>query len=427
MVTDPQDARGLVRPLEREWKDVLDRVLKPMGYSMSDVARLGPRVAELSRAYNAAEAEGKKTKLPLEARVAFSFPRDVPKGAAAVREIVANGTLTAPTDRPLRILDLGAGLGAMTWGVVRALTAEASLSGKPPPRFEAMLVDEDADALRVATAIARERAFAGLEISTRVGTVAQYTDKEADLVLLGQVLSELDPRADPEARLMSQTDIIRRVLARSGTVVIVEPALRDRTRHLHALRDRLVVQDAGAPREGTTPAFSAFVHAPCLHSQACGALAAEGDWCHDDLAAIELPNWVTPIAQAAGLRWQGLTFSYLVLRTTPPERAAAPPNAIRFRVTSGLLQSKGKTELFACCEDGSRPRIRRLEREGTELEALERGDVVTIRAKGADAATTPGSPTSGALTPGSPTPGSPIDERGRIAKHVSIDVGWPRH
>jgi SAM-dependent methyltransferase len=373
----------LVHPLEREWKVVLVRVLRSLGSSIDDVSRLGARVAELSRAYNEGAAEGKKTKLPLDARIAFSFPRDVPKGAAAVRELIREGTLAAPPDRPLRILDLGAGLGAMTWGILRALGTTHA---------EAMLVDEDPDVLKAATAIARERAASGLAITTRVGTVAQYTDAKADIAVLGQVLSELDPRADAEARLATHAALVLRVLAHADTVVIVEPALRDRTRHLHALRDRVV-------------AAGAHVHAPCLHSKACPALAVEGDWCHEDLAAIDLPDWVTPIARAAGLRWQGLTFSYLVLRKDPPARM--PANGIRFRVTSDLLRSKGKVELFACCESGDRPRIRRLEREGAELDDLERGDVVTIRSASA--------------------PAPPIDERGRIAKQVSIDVGKQGH
>ena len=388
----------LVQPLEPEWKDVLDRVLRPLGYAIDDAARLGPRVAELSRAYNEGAAEGKKTKLPLEARVAFSFPRDVPKGAAAVREIVRDGTLRAPADRPLRVLDLGAGLGAMTWGILRTLGTT---------HVDALLVDEDPEALRLAAAIARER---GLTFTTRVGTVAQYTDVKADVAVLGQVLSELDPRADPAARLQTQAQLVRRVLAGADTVVIVEPALRDRTRHLHTLRDAL------------TGGGGAFVHAPCLHSKPCPALAAEGDWCHEDLASIDLPDWVAPIARAAGLRWQGLTFSYLVLRKEPPGEArettrepreatreprettrepATEGGRVRFRVTSDLLRSKGKTELFACCESGQRLRVRRLEREGSELDELERGDVVVL----------------------SSSSGPPIDERGRIAKDVSIAKG----
>ena len=84
------DPRALVRPLEPRWEGVLDAVLGrlPGRFSTREVGRLGPRVEALSRAYNAGEAEGRRTKLPVEARVAFSFPRDVPKGAAAVRELV---------------------------------------------------------------------------------------------------------------------------------------------------------------------------------------------------------------------------------------------------------------------------------------------------------------------------------------------------
>ena len=80
--------RTLVQPLEPRWQGILDDVLRPARLATSDVAKLAPKVEQLSVAYNNAEAEGRRTKLPLEARIAFSFPRDVPKGAGAVRECV---------------------------------------------------------------------------------------------------------------------------------------------------------------------------------------------------------------------------------------------------------------------------------------------------------------------------------------------------
>src|SRR4051812_45708086 len=100
-----------VRPLEEPWRDVIDAVLAKRG---ADTSRLAARVAELSKAYN---TSGARPAVPLDARIAFSFARDVPKGGAAVRELL-------PTiSTPLRIVDLGAGLGAMTWGIVRALAS----------------------------------------------------------------------------------------------------------------------------------------------------------------------------------------------------------------------------------------------------------------------------------------------------------------
>ena len=388
-----------------------------------DVARLAPLTAELSQAYNTARAEGRRTKLPLEARIAFSFPRDVPKGAGAVRELVASGTLALQPDRPLRVLDLGAGLGAMTWGLVRALEASGA-SG----RVEALLVDEDEEVLRKAAEIARAaNAILGgssieVAIETRVASLAPFVDRKhggspraglRDVVILGQVLSEIDPRAEPAERLERHAALVKHVLdtavAPDGAVVIVEPALRDRTRHLHAVRDRLL--DAGA----------ATVFAPCLHAGKCPMLPVETEWCHEDLP-LDLPAWTVPLARAAGLRWQGLTFSYLVLRKdgkTPAPRAGEDTSALRFRTVSDLLQSKGKAELFVCGEDGVRRRIRRLDRDagadsGVPFSELRRGDIVTL-----------GVPA--AATGGAPAP-APIDERGRVVRgaHVAIDVGAGR-
>ena len=397
--------------------------------STEDVARLAPKVRELSQAYNAGEAEGRRTKLPLEARIAFSFARDVPKGAAAVRELVASGLLAIPEDRALRVLDLGAGLGAMTWGVVRAL-ASAGASG----RVEALLVDEDDEVLAAAGAIARSaRSLLGadalapgrsppleLAVTTRTERLGVAGDRAErvppqDVVILGQVLSELDPRAEPEARVERHAALVAGLLASvvapDGALVIVEPALRERTRHLHAVRDRLLADRV------------ANVFAPCLHDAPCPMRAIETEWCHEDLA-VDLPAWVVPLARAAGLRWQGLTFSYLVLRRdgASPVRGLPPAaGGVRFRTVSDLLRSKGKVELFVCGEDGARRRIRRLDRDaahgtGVPFDEIRRGDTVTL----SSAAGGPGAPAA--------SPAPPIDERGRVAghAHVAIDVGAAR-
>jgi ribosomal protein RSM22 (predicted rRNA methylase) len=410
-------SRDLARPLEDAWQDVIDAVLRRRGAPLTrDVAKLTPRLVELSQAYNGGLAgDGARVKVPLEARIAFSFARDVPKGAGAVRELVRAGALKAPPDRALRILDLGAGLGAMTWGIVRALAKGAS----SPPAVEALLVDEDALALAAAEAIAGEAAArlggaaAALTIRTRTARIAAGMQlPESDVVVLGQVLSELDVAMDPQARAAKHAalvaDLLERVVAPDGALVVVEPALRDRTRHLHAVRDLLVAR-------GST------VFAPCLHAAACPVLATAGDWCHEDLE-VDLPAWVVPLARAAGLRWQRLTFSHLVLRRDGRrlfdeiERRDGAPR-VHLRVISELMRTKGKAEVFACTSDGARVRMRRLDRDaaagsgaGAEATAawgsLRRGDVVSL---GTDAAT-------------STEP--PVDERGRVSATARVDV-WP--
>jgi ribosomal protein RSM22 (predicted rRNA methylase) len=398
------DPAELASPLEDAWQPVIDTVLTRLGAPRTgEVARLAPKIAELSRAYNAGEAGADaataRRELPLEARVAFSFARDVPKAAAAVRELVASGVLTLGEDAPLRVLDVGAGLGAMTWGLARALSA-AGAKG----RIEALLVDVDARALDAATSVAAAvaehpgAAPKDVAVSITTRTVRLGSGKTplpiADVVLAGQVLSELDTSLDPAARVERHAamllELLKSSVAPGGSLVVVEPALRDRTRHLHAVRDR-VLEKGGAT-----------LFAPCLHANVCPALANEGDWCHEDVA-VDLPRWVAPLARAAGLRWQGLTFSYLVLRRDA-ERLVdrVEGGGLRLRVVSDLLRTKGKAEVFACTDRGRRLRIRRLDRDErsvpTRWAELRRGDVVTVTGE--------------------------VDEKGRIAPDVKIDV-WP--
>src|SRR5690349_16719700 len=108
--------RALVRPLEDDWRDVLDGVARARGWPTSrDVAALGARVAALSAAYNDPARARAAVRDAGAARLGFSFARDVPKGAAAVRELVALGVLaaraasTSERARSLRVLDVGAG------------------------------------------------------------------------------------------------------------------------------------------------------------------------------------------------------------------------------------------------------------------------------------------------------------------------------
>ncbi len=378
-----------IRPLDEAWRDLIDGILREIGrISFADTARLARSVEEVSRIYNAGLASS-GTRAPIEGRIAFSFARDVPKGAAAVRELVMAGLLPMPAGDargPLRVVDLGAGLGAMTWGIARAI--HGADTTRKALRIEALLVDDDADALRAAGAIARAARAAGLDhgafasFDTRAARVTTGMKlPEADVVVLGQVLSEMDRGLTPAERAAAHADLVddllARIVAKSGSLVIVEPALRERSRHLHAVRDVLVAR-------GRT------VFAPCLHQAACPMLAAgEGEWCHDDLP-VDLPPWLVPLARAAGLRFQGLTFSHLVLRRDGAtldaelQRTTPSPEKMRLRVVSDVLVTKGKTEIFGCtggAAGGERVRLRRLDRDAQKDDAwsrLHRGDVVAL-------------------------------------------------
>lgn len=371
----------LVRPLEEPYRDRLDAVAARHGFPTSrQPVPLGDAVRKLSDVYNRRSAA--KDALPshearthLGARLGFSFARDVPKGAAAVRELVGTGLLTLSEETPLRVLDFGAGLGAMSHGLGRALEAHGQRG-----ELDVLCTDADPNAL----ALARE-----ISASTEIGLVdgpgrmrlrtetvrvgAKVPRGPFDVILLGQVLSELDETADEATRVSSHlalVDALFRELGPEGSLVVVEPALRDRSRHLQALRDAFVAR-GGVP------------FAPCLHAGPCPALVREEDWCHEDLA-VDLPPWLVPVAKAAGLRYQGLSFSYLVLRKDGRSLASVLPQA-RLRSVSELLRTKGKTEAFLCGAFPGGPkkeRMRRLDRHASESngpwERLGRGSLLDL-------------------------------------------------
>ncbi len=189
-----------MRPLESDWRSTLDDVARSRGLPTSrDVARLGAHVADLSSAYNDPSRARASMRDAAAARLGFSFPRDVPKGAAAVRELVALGAIRSSAT--VRVLDVGAGLGAMTWGLVRAIEA-ANLEAVT---VEALWLDPDIAALETGLAIARARVGAG-RVPLTVRTLSRSVDAleglgAFDLVLLGTVLSELDVSAPDAVRL----------------------------------------------------------------------------------------------------------------------------------------------------------------------------------------------------------------------------------
>jgi hypothetical protein len=239
----------------------------------------------------------------------------------------------APPPRPARAIDLGAGTGA----VGRALRA----------RFGQELTLIEVDAASVA---ASGMARADLSTSLPAGVTR---DGRFDLVVAAHLLNELFVEQAQDARIERRA---RRVLAWSaellapgGAMILIEPALRETSRELLAVRDRLA-------------AAGLQIVAPCLRQGACPALEHARDWCHDS-------------APAGGAR---VDFSYLVLTSRP---TASPAPGGWFRIVSDPLAEKGRLRLFGCGETG-RQQIVRLDRHASSANAAfdetRRGDVLQI-------------------------------------------------
>lgn len=330
-------------PLEPEWAAVLVDVARELKLAALDDPRLPQHVSAMAAVYNDDRMEGlRSSRDQLAARLSFWFPRDVPKVAGAVREMIATGRLSlehAPK-KELRVLDVGAGLGASHRGLMRALAAHGQAGA-----LDVLAVDDDRKALEVAAALARRRPReqgVELKLKTDERTVTELCGRPPrgrfDVILFGQVLSELDLEkgaARVEHHAEQLAGLVRSSLEPDGLLLLVEPALRTRSRHLQRLRAALLTRQL-------------HVLAPCLHEGRCPLLGREGDWCHEDLP-VDLPEFLTPIAKKAGLRWEGLTFSYLVVALRGPGLVDALAMVRpRERAVSAVLQTKGKRELILC-------------------------------------------------------------------------------
>ena len=360
--------------LEDAWESVLSSALA----RRVDAKALAVMVARQSARYRGesvilAQADG------IAARTLFWFARDVHKCALPVHELLVAGAIP---DRPLRVLDLGAGLGATSLGAVRALGGRRVVK-------HVTAVDNDPQALailrRVASGAARAELLPAIEeLVTETRDLAVHGwDRglgEYDLVLAGLSFVELTRAlGDETARGEAIATHLETALAHAapdGALVVIEPATRDDARALQRAREVLLAR-------GVT------LFAPCPHARACPMLASERDWCHEDLADVSLPKWLVPVAREAGLRWEGLTFAYLTLRRD----ARTLRDAVRgghersvLRLISPPIVTKGKVEAIACGDvagEVAATRLLELAREakravGPTLADAARGDMLSL-------------------------------------------------
>lgn len=150
---------------------------------------------------------------------------------------------------------------------------------------------------------------------------------QPDVLLVSHVLGELDAAGDAA---------LRALIARSRSVVIVEPGSKVVARRLSTLRDSLL---------GTFQ-----VLAPCPHAGRCGALANARDWCH--FFAPPPPevftdgDWVRT-ARELGIDLRALPYSFLVLTrdavpgTSPTHRLLGRPQVLPHVVRTQCCKADG--------------------------------------------------------------------------------------
>ena len=169
--------------------------------------------------------------------------------------------------------------------------------------------------------------------------------KGYDLIIIQNVLSELGTGkpGSEEVRTRLVTMALD-ILSDHGTVMVIEPALRDASRQLHEVRDRLL-------QEGKCTVYS-----PCLHERSCPALVNPNDWCHEERAWSQ-PTWIKEIDREVGFIKDALKFSYVLLRKDG--RTIVPRAPALYRVVSELRVFKGEKRAWLCNEQG-RPEVGQL-------------------------------------------------------------------
>jgi len=327
--------------------------------------RLAALVRELSDGYVGKTAVRTMNAERAEAYLAYYGPLNALKTAEIFREL----RLRYPerfAGKKARILDAGAGPGSATAGMCLAL---------PDWQIEAVWLDADEawDGHSLA-----DRGFPAETVPVKrvCGEIGQLPLAPAHgVVLAANVINELAGDAAEKVRALDR--LLRSALTRDGIAVLLEPALREPTRALHSIRERMI-------------AAGWQVLAPCTGQGSCPMLRNDRDWCHETRDWRQ-PEYHRRIDQMAGLKKDALRYSFLVLgREKLPEGRAA-------RVVSEIRREKGRTRFVTCDGKGAAAgwdaldRVMRTTPEFGELiRTLERGDLVSLPA-GAGGRLSPGS------------------------------------
>jgi ribosomal protein RSM22 (predicted rRNA methylase) len=345
------------------------------------IDRIAEAVAELSRLFTKDRASLRSGYLDHPDHAAAYLKYFLPVNLSKIQALLDEMPEDWPdqgSGGPIRILDVGSGPGA------GALAALDWFHMHRPARIKALTVvavDASGKVLNHAGKLwdtySRESGAIGGRLITHEGNLERLlngawlsqVEQQApyDLIIAANCLNELYSRnADPvQAKVGLVTQLLAR-LAPTGTLMIVEPALRDTSRALHQVRDRLIQEKR------------CTIYSPCLHENSCPALVNPFDWCHEE-RGWDPPSGIQKIDDEVGFIKDALKFSYLLLRKDGRTIVERRPDT--YRVVSELRELKGEKRAWLCNELG-RSEIGRQDRLRSDSNApfddWHRGAIVQI-------------------------------------------------
>lgn len=323
-------------------------------------------------------------KLLMAAYMGYFVPSNLMKIEKPLSELFQHGDII--TGDEISFLDLGSGPGTASAGFIHFL-------------FEKILPERELKGLSITAAdrvkenLGEAQSFLGdlfqryqssrshrEHISFKLNTAKmdlhhlQKTSlggKRYDVVVMSNSLVETEGgEAGIEERYAMIEFIAGQYMKRDGSLIIIEPALRDSSRDLLMLRDEI-------GRRGKLNVYS-----PCLDSGPCQALVNKKDWCHEGYS-WQPPAIVKEIDKRTAFEKTSLKFSYLVLRQDgfSINDLFCDKEDETLRVVSDLMSTKGEKRVFVCGKRG-RVQLGRLNRDKSEANAdfdnIKRGDVISV-------------------------------------------------
>ncbi|MEP7235046.1 MAG: small ribosomal subunit Rsm22 family protein [Ignavibacteriota bacterium] len=267
-----------------------------------------------------------------------------------------------------RILDLGTGTGAASWGSLSYLN-----NSLHDQIIDVVLSDSLTENLREAEHfgkyfIKKLQARSQLyfeqfdlrdpkNIPALIRTKAPYK-----LIMMMNVLNEL-----PEKNDTVLLEILLTLLDTHGSVLIIEPATRVESRRLLGFRDLAVN-------------LGATIYSPCTRQESCPALSEEGDWCHNNIP-WERPHFIMSIDEIVGTLRLSLKSSYVVLRKDSQTLGANLGEKNLQRVVSERFDEKGRIRSILCGKDGRYEHVinkRDITAQTSDFKEIERYDLIRI-------------------------------------------------
>ena len=349
--------------------DAIHELIAREGVSSGQVAE---SVAELSRFFT--KERGSLNRAYMEDRFlrAAYLQYFLPVNLSKIQLLL--GEMPVPElDGGFSVLDLGSGPGTGALAVLDWWHHEQSSRG-----LSVAAIDGSSEALKQARQLwDGYREAAGVEeailhtheseLERRLWLEQARQRSPFDLIIIANSLNEIYADAqDPIQMRASLVVEALSLLAPHGTMMIIEPALRETSRALHRVRDRVLQEK------------HCTIYSPCLHESGCPALMNPTDWCHEE-RAWEPPLVIQQIDVEVGLIKDALKFSYLLLRKDGKTIIERRPDV--YRVVSELRELKGEKRAWLCNEQG-RQEVGRQDRlaspDNAAFDQWHRGAIVQI-------------------------------------------------